>query len=358
MVSLLSNSIDRLVATRAEFAIYKNKFEEQVHIILPDAPSFPYTHLSELVGHKCFAMSPFNDSERLRGVAMDYRKEINLAQLGRLLDDGRLTGRAVEHQCLISADDSPARYDQAYAAFSAALEEGRAEKLVLASMHRHPITRSLGDIFFNACRRYPHAFVYLLYTAASGMWFGATPELLCTIKRDELTTMALAGTQPVREDGRYDWDQKNSQEQNIVAEYLRTQLSGYCDTVILEGPYTQIAGPVAHLRTDLKCVLKPGLMDNIVRVLHPTPAVCGMPKNQALDFILSHENLDRMYYTGFLGTVDSLARKSALYVNLRSMYIHDGQAYMFAGSGLLRQSDIVQEKAEVQIKLETLKSLL
>lgn len=352
----LNECINRLVSQKAEFAIYKDQNDEKLHIIIPKFPSYNFKAVSDLLGHKCFLLSPFFMDGPFNGVALPYDRSIHIGQLDAILSQERLP--RVEHECLVKQDDSFERYDSDFNVFHEALVKNEFEKLVLTYMEKHELKSTLGDIFVNACRKYKHAFVYMMYTKDSGLWFGATPEILCTFRGDKMTTMALAGTMKKDPSGIYEWSDKNRSEQAIVGKYLYDSLLPICDNVRMSEAYTQEAGPVVHLRSDITCNLRPGLMDKLIRVMHPTPAVCGMPKQQALDFIKSKENMDRLYYAGFIGPLDSLKRKASLFVNLRSMYVYNNNAYLFSGSGLMKESDHAEERKEIETKLNTLTSLL
>ncbi len=91
------------------------------------------------------------------------------------------------------------------------------------------------------------------------------------------------------------------------------------------GPYPAYAGALSHLKTDFHFSLKDnkGLGD-LLKVRHPTPAVCGLPKEEAYRFILENEGYDRRYYSGFIGWLDPGGRTD-IYVNLRCMHIEDKQ---------------------------------
>jgi isochorismate synthase len=94
-----------------------------------------------------------------------------------------------------------------------------------------------------------------------------------------------------------------------------------------------------------------------LEALHPTPAVCGLPKQEAREFILAHEGYDRRYYTGFVGMLD-LASATDLYVNLRCMQCHaDGQVTLYAGGGILPSSQCGKEWEESRQKMKTMKEI-
>ena len=124
------------------------------------------------------------------------------------------------------------------------------------------------------------------------------------------------------------------------------------------GPYPAYAGTLSHLKTDFHFSLRDnnGLGD-LLKVLHPTPAVCGLPKEEAYRFILENEGYDRRYYSGFIGWLDPNGRTD-LYVNLRCMHIEDERLTLYAGGGLLASSELNDEWLETEKKLQTMKRLI
>ena len=112
------------------------------------------------------------------------------------------------------------------------------------------------------------------------------------------------------------------------------------------------------MKTDFRFSLKDnkGLGD-LLKVLHPTPAVCGLPKEEAYRFILQNEGYDRRYYSGFIGWLDPEGRTD-IYVNLRCMHIKDEQLTLYAGGGLLASSELNDEWLETEKKLQTIKRLI
>ncbi len=215
------------------------------------------------------------------------------------------------------------------------------------------------SIFRAACRRYIHSYIYLCYTPQTGIWLGSTPEIILSGEKDEWNTVALAGTQPLQ-DGKLPqiWDEKNRKEQAYVASYIRRQLLSLGIHSTENGPYPAYAGALSHLKTDFQFSLKDnkGLGD-LLKVLHPTPAVCGLPKEEAYRFILQNEGYDRRYYSGFIGWLDPEGRTD-IYVNLRCMYIEDEQLTLYAGGGLLASSELNDEWLETEKKLQTIKRLI
>ena len=109
---------------------------------------------------------------------------------------------------------------------------------------------------------------------------GGTPEILLSGEKGDWQTVALAGTQSLR-DGKLpkSWDHKNWREQQLVASYIRRQLSTLGITPEEKGPYSARAGEVSHLKSDFFFSLpNPEKLGDVLQLLHPTPAVCGLPK--------------------------------------------------------------------------------
>ncbi|MFQ5825269.1 MAG: isochorismate synthase [bacterium] len=216
-------------------------------------------------------------------------------------------------------------------------------------------------LFNKLCSAYPNAFVSLIAIPGIGSWIGATPELLLSVTNHQLSTVALAGTQLVSSTTKLSsikWVEKELKEQAFVSEFIRNCLLQQNITDITEhGPETVQAGNLLHLQTKFKAQLSVDkhhdTINRILMDLHPTPAVCGVPKTEALDFILNLENHDREYYAGFLGPVN-IDNQTHLYVNLRCMQMKTDTAILYAGSGITIDSEPEKEWWETELKLNIL----
>ena len=192
-----------------------------------------------------------------------------------------------------------------------------------------PENKTALTFFDTLVQRYATAFVYLWYHPKVGTWLGATPETLLQIKNDHLFTMSLAGTQLYSKDEETIWGNKEIEEQYIVTEFIVDALSAVSDDIIASEAYTHRAGTLVHLRSDIQGQLRvqDGVtIEKVIHTLHPTPAVCGMPKEEAKSFILSNEGYDRKFYTGFLGELNMAVGQdivSNLFVNLRCMEMEE-----------------------------------
>ncbi len=237
------------------------------------------------------------------------------------------------------------------------------EKVVLSRIHREekPTGFTTGD-FFNALElAYPDAFVFALYIPDSGLWFGASPEPLLIVDNGLVSTVSLAGTRKLSPEGAdLPWGEKELNEQQIVTDYIQKLLNDFCVKKIdRNGPFTCRAGKVEHLKTKFtfpKSELCAGTSDFLLR-LHPTPSVCGLPREISLQVIKNTEMHRREYYTGFLGPVIKNGSLD-LYVNLRSMKAQANQLEYYLGAGITMGSDPEKEWEETQNKMNTLKSIV
>ena len=260
-----------------------------------------------------------------------------------------------------------------------AIKYGHLEKVVLSRYEKrrvcnHPIT-----IFKRLFNTYKNAMVYCWYHPKVGLWLGATPELLFKVEGQQLTTISLAGTQPYNPESKPNWTAKELEEQKIVTDFLAQQISPYTINTKISEVETIRAGNLWHLKTRLiSRVNSKSNLKSIIEALHPTPAVCGFPKEKAKAFILQHENYNREYYTGFLGELNLkqmttrntnrrniennaysvVKTQSNFYVNLRCIQINDNMATLYVGGGITKASVAENEWNETQNKAKTMGNIL
>ena len=264
--------------------------------------------------------------------------------------------------------DNRESYHIDFERFHQELDAGRMSKLVLsrtATVDSDRLSARATDLFIRACQRYPRMFVALVSLPDGDMWLTATPEGLLQGSHDHYNTMALAGTMRLHEEelsgeGEHiRWAAKEIEEQRYVASYIADQLKSLTVDYDEHGPRTVRAANLVHLRSDFSFNLPTNVsVCELLQTLHPTPAVCGLPKQNAYQFILSHESAPRLYYSGFMGPIN-FQQETHLYVTLRCMQIsQQGHHTLYAGGGLLRESIEEQEWLETEAKLETMRSLL
>lgn len=256
-------------------------------------------------------------------------------------------------------------YIAAFELFKKALMAESCNKIVLSRTFKQPLGDdfSFGHLFGSACAAYPEAMVYVCYTPLTGLWLGSTPELLLAGNGHSWQTVALAGTMKLGDQKnqdleRVEWDAKNIKEQHIVTAYIEKQLCIKNLKTVISKPYTVRAGQVVHLRTDVTFEPENDLnVGDFLDFMHPTPAVCGYPKTEAYRLILAQEGYDRSYYSGFVGPLN-MEKKTHVYVNLRCAKIEANQMTLFAGGGLMPDSELESEWDETESKLQTLLSLV
>lgn len=259
-----------------------------------------------------------------------------------------------------------------------AIGKGTFEKVVLSRRIEIGSNSLPLDLFQKLLTQYPNAFCYLWYHPKVGLWLGATPEILLMLRNRRLTTMSLAGTQKYAGTEHPHWGQKEREEQQLVTDYIAAALKDEVDELTRSSTETLRAGNLLHLRTKITGVMGEGNLGSIVKALHPTPAVCGMPKESASDFIVNNENYQREFYTGFLGELNvttekkrssrkknqenqvyrALTKTSTLYVNLRCMQLKNDRAYIYVGGGITKDSDAEREWEETVAKSSTMLSIL
>lgn len=233
----------------------------------------------------------------------------------------------------------------------------RFEKVVISYCQEmyYRLQGNEANVYLLALENFPHSFVHMFYTPTSGRWMGCSPELLLHRCGNEWQTMALAGTHAF---GDGTWDTKNVHEQDVVSRYIQSTLAGMGAEVTRTPPYTAQAGKLLHLRTDFNFTFDApvGTMD-VARCLHPTPAVCGMPKEDTLRYLSKCERVSRNYYTGYIGPVNHQGH-THLYVNLRCVQIRSKASLFYAGGGITALSLLWEERQELERKLNSLKDLI
>ncbi len=218
-----------------------------------------------------------------------------------------------------------------------------------------------GKFFIRMQESYPDVFCHLINIPGAGTWAGATPETLLKIDENKVETISLAGTQPkIGKEKEVVWKAKEMEEQRFVSNYIIEVLKKFdVEDFQIEGPQTIQAGKALHLSTKFsfdKSFIQDKLGD-FIENLHPTPAVCGLPKAKALELILQTEKHNREYYAGFCGLLN-MNGKTDLFVNLRCMKILKDKLALYVGGGLTAKSVPEKEWEETELKAQTLLSVI
>ena len=344
------------------FAYYRLPYLHHAHYVAQhEGEPEVLSSVAELNGKEGFVIAPFSPSGDCP-VLLIHPDESKLLPIS----DAKVISTSDSTQAENASDRDA--YAEDFECFHQELEKGTFRKIVLARKATvRTADKDFESLFMKACRMYPRLFVSLVYTPQSGMWLMATPEILLKGEQGNMSTMSLAGTQkaePSRTVADYpvegvEWSHKNQEEQQYVTDYIEDCIKAFADDYQLKGPYTTMAANLYHLRTDISFRLRDeGRLGDVIDALYPTPAVCGIPKEEARRFILQHEHQPRKYYSGFVGPIFPQG-KTHLFVSLRCMNIlPDGACELYAGGGLLKESEMEKEWKETEAKMQTIRRVL
>jgi isochorismate synthase len=247
-----------------------------------------------------------------------------------------------------------------------ALENQSVEKVVLSRYETNALSHmpDLSSILHTLRTTQPNAFISLIYHPSVGLWLGATPELLLSENAQGIFyTMSLAGTQaydPNKDLSETAWKQKEIEEQAYVSRYIidcfkHIRLREYKEI----GPRTIQSGNLLHLKSDFTvdthAIQRYNLSLELLHLLHPTSAVCGMPRDKAIHIIQELEKYDRKIFTGYIGPKKN--NSLSLYVNLRCAEIFANAYRCYAGAGITIDSHAEKEYQETVLKMSLLKQI-
>ncbi|MDQ6726133.1 MAG: isochorismate synthase [Actinomycetota bacterium] len=205
------------------------------------------------------------------------------------------------------------------------------------------------------------------FTYAAGAFVGASPELLLRRRGRHVVSKPMAGT-VARGDSRSDDDRlvatmaaspKEQAEHRLVVGEVSRALAALCGDVVAEQAEVVRLPTVAHLATTIRGTLRNGFASalGVAALLHPTPAVAGVPRQAALDAIAELEPFDRGLYAGPVGWVDARGDGDWA-LALRGATLDGNRARLVAGAGIVAGSDPSAEWAETEAKLEAMRSVL
>ncbi len=358
MVKFTDLDIHHLVATKQSFALYSLPNEQEAYFL--QGEEFRTMHsLQGLEGEEGFIFAPFEIKDT--NPLLLIKGKVKTLELNY----DRQNGKAEKAHPTDSSDETQEdrrKYTQDFFKFKEALEQNQFKKLVLARSKDLSFQDNLDikDLFANTCQHYQSAYCYLVYTPISGLWLGASPECLLTREGNNCSTVALAGTQVVGNLAKeLIWSEKLKEEQSYVSKFIEEALQCLGIKIKQSKAYTISAGHLAHIKTDISFqISKAQDITQVLERLYPTPALCGLPKDEAKAFILANESLERRYYGGFFGFIN--AKESCkLYVNIRCMQILSAQSLrLYAGGGLLKASELEEEWQETEAKMKTMLKVL
>lgn len=262
--------------------------------------------------------------------------------------------------------DSREEWDAAMGQALSAIDEGRVSKVVLSRRQKlvaeHPFSSK--DLLVNLIDGNARGTV-ILYRYADVFFCGCTPELLVRKRGQQLESMCLAGTCPagVSEEERAVYaaelmaDAKNRGEHDYVVRFIREVFARTCyDVEVPPEPRIMSLAHVQHLHTPAQARVLEGVdLWDMVGDLHPTPATAGTPVGEAKMLIRRIESFNRGFYAGAAGFVDGDGN-GEFSVALRTG-VFDGEiGWVYAGCGIVAESDAAAEFDEIDMKLRTVLS--
>ena len=244
----------------------------------------------------------------------------------------------------------------------ASMRPESAEKVVISRIKTIESKRS-ANFYMELARRlfdaFPHSFRFLYFTPQTGAWIGASPELL--LKHDSSTgqvaTMALAGTRNAQGDDT-PWDSKNVREHALVDRFIRNLLDSRGLKISKDSIQTLKSGNIEHICAIIEAWDLDRKVDSweILDSLNPTPAICGFPREKAMGTIASTEKHRRECYGGVVGFQAHGVFEA--YVNLRCATFNSEGITLFAGGGILPESDPQAEWLETERKMQAIGQFL
>lgn len=251
----------------------------------------------------------------------------------------------------------------------ATIRAGQLQKQVVAHAlevnRQHAFRRSM--VLPRLRSHHPDCYIFALSGTQKSHFIGASPERLLSIRQGRLVTDALAGSAPRGATAAADYaigqqlltTAKEQQEHQLVLDFILQQLRAQGLTPRYSTPPSLLRlSHIQHLHTPI-CADLPDHISPLalVEALHPTPAVAGVPATMACDFIRQGEACDRGLYAAPLGWVDPHGN-SEFIVGIRSALIQGNRARLYAGAGIVAESDPEKELAEIQLKLQALAEAL
>ena len=224
------------------------------------------------------------------------------------------------------------------------------------------------ELWFNFIKSNPNenSYRFFLYWKGS-IFLGFTPETLFTQKENLIKTEAIAGTITRGNTKQADLEKektlyeckKNKKEHQYVVDFFKKQLRKLYSQPILVGERKILKlNHVQHLHTELSVRIRKKIHSlDILKMLHPSPAMCGYPRRQAEKALARLKNQHRGFYASPIGFFDTSKGEAKFLVAIRSAILQQKKLYAFAGVGLVSNSEKKEEWEEIEQKFKTILSI-
>jgi len=247
------------------------------------------------------------------------------------------------------------------------LKKGDLDKLVLSRAYSFNLDSQINwdSLLQKLYNRFPDCYLFFIKKNSS-TFFGSSPEMFLKVSNKIAEVESVAGSAARGEETESDYElekflqssEKNRQEHLFVSDFITSILIKYSDNVrVIEEKQIRKLDNIQHLITKISAGLnsKENIFE-LIDSLFPTPAVCGVPKEKAINLIRKLEAHDRGLYSGLVGLFD-FEGNCELAVSIRSAIVKDNQITAFAGAGIVVDSDPQEEFLETDLKLNTILSL-
>ena len=206
---------------------------------------------------------------------------------------------------------------------------------------------------------------FLFTFNGSDFFIGSSPERLFHREGDLLTTESVAGTisrgsNPV-EDEKFgnllQGSDKETREHDFVTDDIVSKIDPICEPIVISERVLLKLANLQHLYRRISGKLKRGISDgDILEMVYPTPAVCGLPLNKCLTLLRKGEAFQRGWYAGVVGFAGKDI--SDYYVGIRSILISGKNVFVYSGAGIVAGSDPAKEWDEIELKTSKYKKIL
>ncbi|OGU54518.1 MAG: hypothetical protein A2V66_02535 [Ignavibacteria bacterium RBG_13_36_8] len=224
---------------------------------------------------------------------------------------------------------------------------------------------SLFCLMKNLLENNPNCYIFM-YKLGDSIFFGASPETLVKISNKLIEIDALAGSIERGISKKDDEElankllqsEKDLTEHKLVLKYIIDTISNFAYEINYKSsPKIKKLGNIQHLWTPVRAKLKSNIpLFTISNKLHPTPAVCGFPRKEALEFLNYNEKHDRGLFSGYIGWFN-FQNECEFAVGIRSALIKDNYLYVFSGCGIVEGSNAADEYEESNLKMQPILSL-
>lgn len=271
---------------------------------------------------------------------------------GQSVDYHTITRRPYQFPKVINKEYLPSKEEHKNAIFG--IQTSSLEKVVLARVTTLTYSTNLDPlgVFFHIKDKALGCWPFAVILAPHLAFVGATPELLYKRKKNRLSTMALAGTRLHGNEYELFTSKALHLEFQVVKNFIAKKLQEISHPFeVTDDVFIKRTINLSHLYYPFEVTLKEGISDEeIINKLHPTPAICGIPKVGALDAISDSEPFDRGWYSGIFSI--STGDTKEVYIALRCAQIKENKLHIFTGGGIVKNSNPENEWDELEHKMQ------